>query len=164
MTKTELWKRTGFSLKAGVALNVSGQEDSGTGLVWGLRRSASAGRSCSGQVRDGESFGCSPLGLARLQEASGIPPIFFFFVGVFLPCFYFSLFFKKSPPGQMELSFSWKLALGGMPASPHHHHLSLDPWDPGGKGEEGEKGCKGRPGGLSPPPSRGLQTAGPCLH
>lgn len=77
MTKTELWKRTGFSLKAGVALNVSGQEDSGTGLVWGLRRSASAGRSCSGQVRDGESFGRSPLGLPRLQEASGIQPIFF---------------------------------------------------------------------------------------
>lgn len=51
----------------------------------------------------------------------------------------------------MELSFSWKLALGGMPASPPHH-LSLDPWDPGGKGEEGEKGCKGRPGGLSPLP------------
>lgn len=98
MTKTELWKRTGFSLKAGVALNVSGQEDSGAGLVWGLRRSASAGRSCSGQVRDGESFGRSPLGLARLQEASGIPPIFFFFVGVFLPCFYLSLFFKKITP------------------------------------------------------------------
>lgn len=163
MTKTELWKRTGFSLKAGVALNVSGQEDSGAGLVWGLRRSASAGRSCSGQVRDGESFGCSPLGLARLQEASGIQPIFFLWE-FSCPVSTSLSFLKKSPPGQMELSFSWKLALGGMPASPHHHHLSLDPWDPGGKGEEGEKGCKGRPGGLSPPPSRGLQTAGPCLH
>lgn len=29
------------------------------------------------EVRDGESFRRSPLGLARLQEASGIPPIFF---------------------------------------------------------------------------------------
>lgn len=43
------------------------------------------------EVRGGESFRRSPLGLARLQEASGIPPIFF--VGVFLSCFYLSLFF-----------------------------------------------------------------------
>lgn len=39
-TKTVLCKRAGLSLKEGIALGVSGQEETGAGLAWGLHQLA----------------------------------------------------------------------------------------------------------------------------
>lgn len=62
----------------------------------------------------------------------------------------------------MELSFSWKLSLGGMPAPPPISVLIHGTQV--GREKREKKDGKGDLEDSPLPPSRGLQTAGPCLH